>query len=205
MAFITTSDISSNLPVGFDTGVVDRLLVVIEAELRSKDVVFDPIIPSIRQLEPDYSAGQLRQSLFDVNFLSSVSSVKIKRRGDTSETALTLDDDYVLAEHQNLDTIFTRIEIVKREISTPHYLEINGKFGLFVDFSDTNSFLAKLIKAGIIEFIRNQLSLKKNAGQGAIASASEAGSSISYHASSIDMSRTIWDSPDFMSVIKYIF
>ena len=207
MAFLNSSDIVSGLPPNSDLAIVDRLLATIEAELRSKNIVFEEISSTIRDITCDSDSNinnhSNYQSVFSFDYLSEITSVKIKRRGEISETALTLHQDFILAEYSSIENHFNQLHLIEKQMCNPHYLEITGKFGLHIAFS-TSNLTANLLKSSVTEFIRNQLALRKNNGQGVISSASEAGSSISFATSTIDNSRSVLTSPDMRSFFDYI-
>jgi hypothetical protein len=207
MAFLQASDISSSLPAGYDIALVDRLLVTIEADLLSMNLAFNPISATTRELETylDSNLGYHinSQSVFGSDYMQDIASIKIKQRGETGETVLTLNSDFTLVAYSNLDNYYQAINLIHHNISNPNYLEVTAKFGLYIDFADTSSIIAKLLKAGVTNYIINQLNLKKNTN-GLIQSASEAGSSITYSSNSMDLSRNIQSSPDFQSIFSYL-
>jgi len=214
MAFLTVSDISSSLPTGYDSSMAQRLLDMVEASMLARNISFNTISQTTRTLDSDlgnretenlyigYSLQLNTQKIFLSDYITSVASVSIKSYESSDYINLTNNLDYTTIPHANLDSTYNGFILNKYKISYPNYLEVVAKFGLYVDFTASTNVVTKLFKSCIIEFIRNQLNLRKN--YGLITSAEEAGSKVTYSANSLDMSRSVDDSPDLKIIYNYI-
>jgi hypothetical protein len=198
MAFLTTSDISSQLPVGFDILFVDRFLIKIEQELKNMYLVFSPQVEETRKI----NTNELPDSIFDLIPITNLTNIKIKNYSNTSEKVLT-STDYILSCMNNFSNYTNRIELINCNISSPHFLEITAKFGIYINFNDVNSEAAKLLKAIIIDATIKQLSYS-NTDYQTIASAGSGESRVSYNDS---MNRQYYSNitldPEFKNSLSY--
>lgn len=159
MPFLTTSDIASSLPAGYDSALVDRLLIRLESDLTDRGFVFDAPSVETRAFYPTNYA----QTLFDLPNASAITTVKAKAyvSGASESTLSVSTNDYLLTEHPAAPGYYYRITTTL-SFSYPNYVEITGKFGLFVNFSDNNDKIAKLLKSAIIDFVINQVKYSTN-------------------------------------------
>lgn len=151
MPFLARSDIASRLPNGYDTALVDDLLLQIESELANLGLTFTEFVTETRKIIPDCYG----QSIFDLLPFASLSSVKIKAYHSTSETVLVLDEDYRLIKHDYVDTVYTRLELIRQgrynyEIKDPEYLELIGSWGFM-------STVPPDLEGVIVRYIQSQL------------------------------------------------
>lgn len=148
--FLTRSDIAARLPANYDGVLVDDLLAQIESELSSLGLTFTGFTTATRKILAD----QYGQSIFDVLPFQSLSSVKIKQFNSSSETVLVANEDYRIVEADNVDGIYTRIELIRQrcykyEIADPQYLEVTGSWGFM-------SSVPADLKAAITRYIISQ-------------------------------------------------
>jgi hypothetical protein len=198
MAFLTTSDISSLLPAGFDVAFVDRFLIKTEAELKGLELEFSPLSAKTRQ----FHARELPDSIFDLAPMSSIEWIKIKNFETDTEINLT-EKEYILSEMFNF-TNFNKIKLIKYHISTPHYLEIRARFGVYIDFSDPSSEAAKLLKAIIVDATIKQLNFASSNYQTIASAKSGDNSSVSFRDSSNrQYYSSIVEDPEFSKLLNY--
>jgi hypothetical protein len=153
MAFLARADIASSLPSGFDTALVDRLLVRLGVELKGLGLVWDNPSSTTRPVKGEQNSYN---SILDFNFVKTISAVNLKYEGSTSSCLLSA-SQYNLVEHPNLDTYFYRIELNGWKLNTGEYLDITGLWGVFIDFTGTLDEKAGLLKGIIIDYILKQL------------------------------------------------
>ena len=198
MPFLTQSEISTRLPSTRDNALVDDLLAQIESELASLGLTFTGFATDTRQIQPEYHG----QSMFDLLPFASLSSVKIKRYNSTSETVLILDQDYRLFKHDYVDTVYTRIELIRQgrygyEIKDPEYLELIGLWGFMTTVPPD-------LKGAIVRYIQSQLSYQ---GQGyrTIIEAKTGDSTTKFTDNTQEFVNTILEYKPFLSILsKYI-
>jgi hypothetical protein len=147
--FLTTPDIASRLPAGFNALEVDDLLLGLQADLENINLVFTAPVATTRQLGSDYE-----QSLFELG-ASDITSVQVKSIHSESATDL-LATDYTLNQHLNFTNYYSSVWL-DCAIRTHERLLVTGKFGLYIDFANTTSYPVKLLKSIITKFVVKQL------------------------------------------------
>jgi hypothetical protein len=156
MAFLTSTNIADDLPAGFDTKLVDRLLVRLEQDLKNFGLVFTDPGATTQNIKGENGSYN---SLLDFTLAKTITAVNLKYEGSDSASLLTLDSDYSLIEHPNLTGYYYRIEMLRSQLVPGQYLSMTAKFGAFIDFVSgvptTES--AILLQGIIIDFIIKQL------------------------------------------------
>ncbi len=193
MAFLTRSDISSRLPSGFDTALVDDLLAQIESELINLGFTFTGFTTATRQIQCDIYG----QSIWDLLPFASLSSVKIKQFNSTSETVLVANEDYRIIEHSHVDGIYTRLELVprqRRDLKDPQYLELIGSWGFM-------STVPADLKGAIVRYINSQLTYQ-SLGYQTVLRSKTGESDISFSDNSNEFVNSITEYTPFISVLS---
>ena len=203
MAFLTTNNIASDLLVGYDSEQVDRLLLSAQAELQRIGIVFSDDSASAFSIDVDSTP----RSVFNITPTRTITSVVRKTRGTSSATTLTLNTDYIAHDHINISGYTVQIELLNDSILGNDYLEITGKRGIYVDFTATTNYTTKLLRAGIIDWVRSQLNVKSGQGtiQQGITEASTGKSRVKYgdgQSASLSITR-ISEDKDFQTVLNY--
>lgn len=202
MAFITTADIAANLPVGFDSNEVDRLLLSAEADLVRMGLVFNDSPASAFKIPVEH----VERSVFSITPTRTITLVRIGCEGSNSFRVVT---DYTTSQHANITGYTTQIELIHDRLIDLDYLEVTGKRGIYINFTDLDSYETNLLRTGLIAWIRSQLSIKKGQSltlQG-ITSAGTGESKVAYGVMAQSGTISNWgllDDPDFTSV-KYWF
>jgi len=203
MAFLTTNNIASDLLVGYDSEQVDRLLLSAQAELQRIGIVFSDDSASAFSIDVDSTP----RSVFNITPTRTITSVVRKTRGTSSATTLTLNTDYIAHDHINISGYTVQIELLNDSILGNDYLEITGRRGIYVDFTATTNYTTKLLRAGIIDWVRSQLNVKSGQGtiQQGITEASTGKSRVKYgdgQSASLSITR-ISEDKDFQTVLNY--
>jgi hypothetical protein len=197
MPFLTSTDISSQLPSGFNTALVDRFLLRLEQEFKNMDLVFTAPVLEFRKLK----TFEVPDKIFDFTPFNDLVSIKIKSFDGTFEKVLT-NQDYILSTKMNFDTYNNRIELIDYSISTPHYLEINAKFGIYIDFTaDTEA--SKLLEAIVVDAVIKQLDYASSSYQ-QVASAGSGESRVSFtNSKNREYYSSISEDPEFANALSY--
>lgn len=200
--FITHSDISSKLPVGYDVDTVTDLLSEIETDLKVLGLTFAAPVAATLTLEAEERGGN---AIFSYWFLKSVTSLKIKQRGSDSEEVLTLGEDYLLREldHPDCSGIYYQIELISnrgsRRIAEPCYLELVGTTGFLVS-------VPSRIQSAIVKYIKARLVLDASptaSTQGQIKRSTTDDTTVEFfEGTAEDVPDSIIDFTDFTSVIN---
>ena len=154
MAFITSLAIADRLPCDYNIGLVDDMLLQVQADLESLGLVFTAPAETTKTF-----GNNFKQRIFD--FVGKdITSVKISDiHGDS--TVDVLSTDYTLSSHLNIPTYISRLEL-DCAIREYERLQITAKFGLFIDFT-SNDYPSKLLKAIIVRFILKNLEFESTA------------------------------------------
>ena len=202
MAFLTHTQIASELPSGYNQKLVARLLVRLELELKKLDLVFTDPVQTIQSCKGESGSYN---SLFDFTLASDITAVNLKYLGSDSSSLLVQDEDYTVVEHPNLDGYFYRIEMIRRELSPNEYLGLTAKFGVFIDFSDLNTLdeKANIVYGVVIDWVLKQLDYASR-GYQHINSSSTGDTSVSFK--ELDGRKyysSILKDPEFRSDLSY--
>jgi len=204
MAFLTTSDISTNLEAGFNSSQVDRLLLTAEQSLRRVGFVFSVPSQTTRTIEGDYTG----RSVFGITPVSSISAVTRGDQVGNIHNTISLGFDYLKRSHRNIPTYSIQIELVNSPIYSNNVINITGLWGIYIDFTATDNFEQKLLRAGIIDWIRlmlDQYSASSNVAQN-VQSASTGESRVAFFAKSLsDFDWDITQQPNFQSTLEYFY
>ena len=152
MAFLSFKEVEDELNDDFDKRLLNRLLIEIEKDLKSLGLTFNGFSTEVRTLEAPTDG--LPKQIFPLRFLRNVTSIKIKSYNNLNDEIVLEPTDYRLVEHDEASGIFWRIELIRYQISHPHYLEITGDWGFA---SGVDSY----IKSIIIDYITSYLNAAK--------------------------------------------
>lgn len=206
MAFLTTTDIANNLPSGYDAAQVDRLLLSAEASLRSVGLVFDSPSSSARSIEGSDGG----RSVFSITPASTISSVRIVDSEGVVNSTLTYGSDYITRSHRNISGYVTQIELLNTRIFNFNTLNVTALWGIFIDFSASSNYEQKLLRAGIVDWVRSQLNIKSGQAvtQQGITSASTGNSRVSYGSQNQSAELKVYpitEDPDFQQVLDWFY
>jgi hypothetical protein len=133
MAFLTTANITPDLPTGFNPRLVGRVLRGLERELKILGLVFEVQFDETRTVKGEINTYN---SLLDFNSVANIASVNLRYEGSSDIRVLTAGDHYSLVEHPNISGYFWRIEFLREKLGLGEYIEITGEWGIYIDFSD---------------------------------------------------------------------
>jgi hypothetical protein len=203
MAFLSVSDIASSLPAGYDSSQAERILVKIESQLTRLGFVFTDPSPSSQKMSNRHGV-----TLFEINPVRNITGVIIKSFIDlTQSEVLILNQDYTLLEHSNLSGYTVQVETPRRRIKHPDYLEVTGKFGIYIDF-DLTTLEVRLLRLAIIDLIRKLLDVYANQSMfnAGISESSTGKSSVKFDKSTYQEalnSLDITQDPDFSNSLSH--
>jgi len=207
MAFITHSDISQWLTADCDTQEVAGLLGDIESDLKAD---YNMRFGDDEDTTLELRVGQVNnQAIFDYWFIKSITSLKIKEYGSTSEEVLILGTDYLLSEIDNEECsgVYYRISLLNRnhnrggrQISDHCYLELVGSVG----FLET---VPVRLQRAIARYINARLKagqLGLTGAEGVLKRAKTGDSEVEFDTSKIEgVPDSISQYQDFLDVIKH--
>jgi len=202
MAFLTTSNIANQLPVGFDTLQVDRFLLVIEGELRRIGLIFTDESSSTFVIKGDH----IPTRIFNITPTRHITAIVIANPPSFNTSTLVLGQDYRTDDHVNIAGCTTHIELLNRALRGHGELRITGNRGIFVNFADSASYDANLLRASIVDWIRSELNIKKGQSvtERGITQATTGDSTVRYaSASGGTSSRSFIDSPDTQQTLNW--
>jgi len=197
MPFLTVTNISDRLPVGFNTGLVADILAQIEAELLSLGLSFTGFVTETRKINADKHG----QTIFDIQSFQSLSSLKIKQYNSNGETVLIENEDYILIEHSFVNGLYNRVELVPYSrcysIRHPQYLEMIGSWGFMATVPAD-------LKGAIIRYINSQLTYASS-GYSTVTRAKTGDSDITYSDNSHEFTNSITEYKPLISILnKYL-
>lgn len=196
MAFYTSSTISSELPAGFDSRLVDRFLLVLEQELSSLNLVFEPPSETIKEIH----AEDVPISIFDLVPVKNISKIAIKSYRSDNEIVLAINNDYTLSKMNSFSEYYNRIRLNRVAISFGHYIEITGKFGVYIDIEADDKH-SKLLKALVVDYVIKMLNYSSNDYQ-TVKSGGTGKSQVTFE-SNRNYYSSIIDDPEFQAILNY--
>lgn len=155
MAFLTLTNIQSELPNGFNPAQAERLLVKIESQLQRLGFVFVAVNETTRE----FYADRFGQRIFDFGYARDITAVGIVDINGATVFTFGAPPEYRLVEHPNIAGLFYRVELTTVSIREPFALQFTGRFGIYVDFADTTSFETRLLRSSVIDYIIKYLSV----------------------------------------------
>jgi len=204
MAFLTTSDIISSLQSGADSAQVGRDLAKIEAQLLGAGFVFSDPSPSTKLIRP---SGYNIRRIFKTSPYRSLTSVDLRTQINVAGTTQTEYTDYIRINHLLISGYSVGIELLEQEITEPAHLALTAKWGMYIDFSTTNT-ASTLLKAGIIDFVSNVLYARSadSVRSAGIIRAKTGESDVAYSETLLSYNGwNILGDPDFQQVLSYFF
>lgn len=144
--YLTANDIISQLPVDTDISTVDEVLTDIRWQLATFGIVFDLPVEETRTIlqDRDYPTYIYTLPFFDL--------VSVQKYEDGALSDLILDEDYFLSKHPHFKDFYKIITL-----KCPSDLSLTAKFGYYVDLSDLENSLSKLVYNCIIKYLKKYL------------------------------------------------
>lgn len=157
--FLTAADIIDRLPSTSTLHEVDDLLLGVQRDLLSLDMVFTTPVETTKI----YQENKHYQAIFDLPFAQDITTIQLQDETGNTNQDFLLNTDYTLSRHAYLSSYYVMLRL-RYGISPLTQLAITAKFGLFIDFT-VESYESNLLKAIIVKFCIKQLQFKASGYQ----------------------------------------
>lgn len=147
MAFIQSGSLT--IDPGLSTDQVDLQLILIEQDLANLGFVFDEPTAEARSIH----GANHHQAAFGFQMVTNISLVKTVISG--VEKTIDADKYNLYGDNLGLFAGYSNMLVLTEDCVTcfEDRLEITGEWGVFVDFSDETSFLAKYLKSILSSYL----------------------------------------------------